>query len=56
MNALRLKVPINIANGGRPSAACEITPEGVMAAATPAPGQMPVYAAEPIPPTPCIPA
>lgn len=50
MTALRLKVPINIANGGRPSAACEITPEGVTAAATPAPGQTPVYAAEPIPP------
>jgi type IV pilus assembly protein PilM len=50
MTALRLNVPINIANGGRPAAACEITPEGVMAAATSAPGQPPVYAAEPIPP------
>jgi type IV pilus assembly protein PilM len=34
--------------GGRPAAACEITPEGVMAAATPATGQPPVYAAEPL--------
>jgi type IV pilus assembly protein PilM len=50
MAALRLNVPISIARGGRPAAACEITPEGVMAAATPAVGQAPVYAAEPIPP------
>jgi type IV pilus assembly protein PilM len=49
MAALRLNVPINISRGGRPAAACEITPEGVMAAATPAVGQPPVYAAEPIP-------
>jgi type IV pilus assembly protein PilM len=49
MVALRLNVPISIARGGRPAAACEITPEGVTAAATPAVGQAPVYAAEPIP-------
>ncbi len=43
---MKLKVPISIASGGRPAAACEITPTGVTAAATPAPGQPPVYAAE----------
>ena len=34
--------------GGRPPAAVEITPEGVLAAALPAPGQPPVYAFEPL--------
>jgi len=47
MAALKLKVPIRSATGGRPAAACEITHEGVTAAATPAAGQPPVYAAEP---------
>jgi type IV pilus assembly protein PilM len=36
--------------GGRPPAAIEITPEGVLAAALPGPGQAPVYAFEPLPP------
>ena len=40
------RLPIGIAAGGRPAAACEIAPEGVVAAATPAAGQAPVYAAE----------
>jgi type IV pilus assembly protein PilM len=47
---LRMKIPIGIAAGGRPAAACEISPEGVMAAATPAAGQSAVYAYEPLPP------
>jgi type IV pilus assembly protein PilM len=40
---------MGFAPGGRPAAACEITPEGVVAAATPAIGQAPVYAAEGLP-------
>jgi type IV pilus assembly protein PilM len=36
-------------SGGRPPAALEIAPEGVLAAAIPAPGQSPVYAFEPLP-------
>lgn len=49
MSGFRLKVPVGIAPGGRPAAACEITPEGVVAAATPTPGGTAVYAAEPLP-------
>jgi len=45
---LRLQMPIGIAAGGRPAAACEISPEGVVAAATPAVGQKAVYAVEPL--------
>jgi type IV pilus assembly protein PilM len=45
----RLQNPISIAPGGRPAAALEITPEGVVAAATAAAGQAPVYAAEALP-------
>ena len=48
MSSFRLKVPIGIVPGGRPAAACEITPEGVIAAATPAAGQAPLYAFEPL--------
>jgi len=40
------RVPIGIAAGGRPAAACEISPEGVVAAATAAAGQAPAYAVE----------
>jgi type IV pilus assembly protein PilM len=35
--------------GGRPPAAIELAPEGVLAAARPAPGQPPVYAYQPLP-------
>jgi len=45
----RIQVPLGIAKGGRPAAACEISHEGVVAAATPAAGQRPVYAAEGLP-------
>jgi type IV pilus assembly protein PilM len=45
----QLQNPISIAPGGRPAAACEIALEGVVAAATPAAGQPPVFAAEPLP-------
>lgn len=40
---------MGIAPGGRPAAACEITTAGVVAASIAA-GQLPVYAAEPLPP------
>jgi type IV pilus assembly protein PilM len=45
----QMQMPIGIAAGGRPAAACEITPEGVVAAATPAAGQPAVYATEALP-------
>jgi type IV pilus assembly protein PilM len=35
--------------GGRPPAAVEVAPEGVLAAALPGPGQTPVYAFQPLP-------
>lgn len=41
--------------GGRPPAAVEISPEGVLAAAIPAPGQPPVYAFEPLAPGALLP-
>ena len=44
-----------VAAGGRPAAACEILPEGVIAAATPAAGQPPVYGAESLTPQSVIP-
>ncbi len=44
-----MRVPIGVSPGGRPAAACEISTEGVMAAATPGPGQPAVYAFEPLP-------
>jgi type IV pilus assembly protein PilM len=45
-----LNNPIGFAPGGRPAAACEISPEGVVAAATAAAGEAPVYAAEALAP------
>ncbi len=49
MTGFRLQDSIGIAPGGRPAAACEITTEGVMASATPAAGQAPLYAWESLP-------
>lgn len=49
MARFQLQNPIGFMPGGRPAAACEITPEGVVAAATPAAGQAPVYASETLP-------
>ena len=43
------KVKVAAQPGGRPPAAVEITSEGVLAAALPAPGQAPVYAFEALP-------
>ena len=42
------KTKIAAPPGGRPPAAVELAPEGVLAAALPGPGQKPVYAFEPI--------
>ncbi len=49
MSRFQIKNPMGIAPGGRPAAACEITPEAVVAAATPAAGQPAIYAVEPLP-------
>lgn len=49
MNSVLSKAQLATQPGGRPPAAVEITPEGVLAAAVPAPGQPPVYAFEPLP-------
>ncbi|MGD0730569.1 MAG: hypothetical protein ABR956_04850 [Terracidiphilus sp.] len=49
MKSLLSKVKIGSQPGGRPPAAVEISPEGVLAAAAPGPGQPPVYAFEPLP-------
>jgi type IV pilus assembly protein PilM len=43
------KAKIATQPGGRPPAAVELSPEGVLAAALPAPGQPAVYAYEPLP-------
>lgn len=49
MNSVLSKAQLATQPGGRPPAAVEITPEGVLAAAVPAPGQPPTYAFEPLP-------
>ncbi len=49
MAGFRLEVPSVGASGGRPAAACEIGPDGVVAAATPAAGQAAVFAVERLP-------
>ncbi len=49
MARFAIQNPMGFSPGGRPAAACEITPEGVVAAATPMAGQAPVYAAETLP-------
>jgi len=51
----RLQTTIGIATGGRPAAACEISPEGVVAAATKAAGDTPVFASESLQPNSVIP-
>jgi len=50
-----LETRIGIAAGGRPAAALEIAPEGVVAAATPAPGLPAVFAAEALTPMSVLP-
>ena len=55
MNSILSKAKLGTQPGGRPPAAVEITPEGVLAAAIPAPGQPPVYAFEPLAPGALLP-
>ena len=49
MRSILSKVKLHSETGGRPPAAVELTPEGALAAAIPAPGQPPVYAFAPLP-------
>ncbi len=49
MKSLLSKAKLGSQPAGRPPAAVELTPEGVLAAAAAAPGQRPVYAFEPLP-------
>ena len=49
MNSILSKAQLGTQLGGRPPAALEITPEGVLAAALPAVGKDAVYAFEPLP-------
>jgi len=49
LRSILSKAKLGTEPGGRPPAAVEIAPEGVLAAARPAPGQPPVYAFEPLP-------
>ncbi len=55
MNSLLSKANLGTQPAARPPAAVEITPEGVLAAAIPAPGQPPVYAFQPLPPRALLP-
>jgi type IV pilus assembly protein PilM len=50
VSSILSKANLGTQPGGRPPAAVEITPEGVLAAAVPAPGQLPVYAFQPLAP------
>jgi type IV pilus assembly protein PilM len=49
LKSILSKAKIATQPGGRPPAAVELSPEGVLAAALPAPGQPAVYAFEPLP-------
>jgi type IV pilus assembly protein PilM len=49
VKSLLNKAKLSTQPGGRPPVAVEIAPEGVLAAASPAPGQPPVFAFEPLP-------
>ena len=49
MNPILHKVSLGSRPGGRPPAAVELSPQGVLAAALPGTGQMPVYAYVPLP-------
>ena len=55
MNSILSKAKLASQPGGRPPAAVEISPEGVLAAASPGAGQPPVYAFEPLPPGALVP-
>ncbi len=49
MNSILSKVKLGSQLGARPPVAVEISPQGVLAASSPGPGQPPVYAFEPLP-------
>ncbi|MGA3080964.1 MAG: hypothetical protein ABSD44_06240 [Terracidiphilus sp.] len=49
MNSILTKAKLGSLPGARPPVAVELSPQGVLAAASPAPGQPPVYAFEPLP-------
>lgn len=49
MKQILSKVKLGSRPGARPPAAVELSPQGVLAAASPGPGQPPVYAFEPLP-------
>lgn len=49
MNSILSKAKLGSQAGGRPPVAVELSPQGVLAAALPGPGQSPVYAFEPLP-------
>jgi len=55
VNSILSNAKLGTQPGGRPPAAVEITPEGVLAAAIPAPGQPPVHAFEPLAPGALLP-
>lgn len=50
MRSILSKSKLGSQTQGRPPAAVELAPEGALAAASPGPGQPPVYAFEPLPP------
>jgi len=49
LSSILSKAKLGTEPGGRPPSAVEITPEGVLAAVIPAPGQPPAYAYQPLP-------
>jgi type IV pilus assembly protein PilM len=49
LSSILSKAKLGTEPGGRPPSAVEITPEGVLAAVIPAPGQPPAYAYQPRP-------
>ena len=49
MNSLLSKAKLGSQPGARPPVAVELSPQGVLAAGSPGPGQPPVYAFEPLP-------
>jgi type IV pilus assembly protein PilM len=55
MNSLLSKAKLGTQPGGRPPAAVEISPDGVLAASLPGPGQSPVYAFVPLAPGSVVP-
>jgi len=49
VSSILSKAKFGSASGARPPVAVELSPQGVLAAATPGPGEPPVYAFEPLP-------